>query len=371
MVNLEIRLISDWQALAHFCARYEQELDFYCFQSNSWQQTWYETIGAKAGVVLKAISVWQNGALVLLLPLAVYPTPWGRRLGFIGDPADDYGAPLISRVHFSDAQQQAFCQIWPKILKEVRDFDFIWMTKIPALIHGRTNPLCWLGLEASDQSALFQNVQGAWATFYETQVKNGIRKDSRRQLARLEKIGSLAFLEADAENFQALVTRALDFKSIRLQAQGQRDVFADPDLRAFYLNVPPQLTSDARIHLSYVKVGEEVVAIHWGVLSKKRFYFILLAHAPGDWQKYSVGRLHIEHLLKQCFDQGIEAYDFTIGSESYKKDWCSSSMAILSYSGWNTPRGSIWYCMRRAKRIVKALVKKPEISKPIDKTAHL
>jgi len=48
----------------------------------------------------------------------------------------------------------------------------------------------------------------------------------------------------------------------------------------------------------------------------------------GELSKYSAGRILLTKLLDYYFGKAIKIFDFTIGSEEYKKDWCNSEMKL-------------------------------------------
>ena len=42
----------------------------------------------------------------------------------------------------------------------------------------------------------------------------------------------------------------------------------------------------------------------------------------GEWVRYSTGRLLLLELIKWSIENGLKYFDFTIGGEAYKKEWC-------------------------------------------------
>ena len=60
----------------------------------------------------------------------------------------------------------------------------------------------------------------------------------------------------------------------------------------------------------------------------------------GNWKKYSSSRILLESLIKECMNSGYSEFDFTIGGENYKKNWCNSERSYyhtfnyFSFFGW-------------------------------------
>jgi CelD/BcsL family acetyltransferase involved in cellulose biosynthesis len=236
-----------------------------------------------------------------------------------------------------------FPNLWKQALKKLVGYDYVSIVNIPPKIHGGENPLWRLPLFKTGHRAYFQTVVGTWTDFYLKKVKNSIQKDSRRQYARLAKIGPISFLDVNDEQKLEMIRLALDFKLDRLRSQNRHSVLEREEVRRFYQTLPSILSNCHDVTVSTMFVGNQVVAIHLGVRSQKRFYFILLSHAPGEWQKYSVGRLHIQRLLEESFLLGTEEIDFTIGDEPYKLEWCHQSMELSAYKSYKTFSGFVVY----------------------------
>lgn len=64
------------------------------------------------------------------------------------------------------------------------------------------------------------------------------------------------------------------------------------------------------------------------------------SYEGGDWRRFSPGRLLNEYLIEWSFSNGINVFDFGIGDEDYKKDYCdvvvrlSQAMIPRTVHGW-------------------------------------
>ena len=61
--------------------------------------------------------------------------------------------------------------------------------------------------------------------------------------------------------------------------------------------------------------------------------------------------------MRYAIEQGLKRFDFTIGDESYKRDWCETEQRLHDYSAAVTLRGwpsvALSVGWRRLKRVIK------------------
>jgi len=69
--------------------------------------------------------------------------------------------------------------------------------------------------------------------------------------------------------------------------------------------------------------------------------------------KYSAGRILLMRLLEWCFINNSKSFDFTIGGENYKKDWCDKETLFYRTIRVTHPLGHVFLMMLRIKQRVK------------------
>ena len=114
-------------------------------------------------------------------------------------------------------------------------------------------------------------------------------------------------------------------KRKRYISSGVRDIFSDPDVQKFYRSIEIELGISGRVHLTGLLLGDQVLATHWGAVYKKRFYLLMPTYSY-EWNKFSPGRLLLERLMDWAINYEVKIFDFTIGSEEYKKNYCNAEM---------------------------------------------
>ena len=61
---------------------------------------------------------------------------------------------------------------------------------------------------------------------------------------------------------------------------------------------------------------------------KDTFYYLMPTYESGEWGKYSPGRLLLLELIKWSINSGLKYFDFTVGGEAYKKNWCNIEVEL-------------------------------------------
>jgi CelD/BcsL family acetyltransferase involved in cellulose biosynthesis len=116
------------------------------FQWFAWLAAWQRHVGARRGTI-PAVVVGRDGdgQVLFVLPLAIETGGSIRRLSWLGAPACDYNAPLLSAHFFSRMSTQRFAQAWNDVIRIIRvdpqlRFDLIDLQKMPATVGAQRNP---------------------------------------------------------------------------------------------------------------------------------------------------------------------------------------------------------------------------------------
>jgi CelD/BcsL family acetyltransferase involved in cellulose biosynthesis len=101
-----------------------------------------------------------------------------------------------------------------------------------------------------------------------------------------------------------------------------------------------------------------MVATNLGVVFRGSYYHVLASYCEDSAvAHFGPGALHLRELLKHAIDRGLQRFDFTIGDERYKLEWCDSDLKLYDYAAAATLRGwpARWASAvrRRLKRVIK------------------
>jgi CelD/BcsL family acetyltransferase involved in cellulose biosynthesis len=98
---------------------------------------------------------------------------------------------------------------------------------------------------------------------------------------------------------------------------------------SFYEEVLPKLALKNQLDFSYLKINQEVAAIHIGFLSNKKVaYYIPIV--SGKEQHAGSGSILLMHLIEH-YKNKCEEFDFLRGNESYKFDWTDNTRMNFNF----------------------------------------
>ena len=186
-----------------------------------------------------------------------------------------------------------------------------------------------------------------------------------RKKKQLKKVGNLKFKIAINEKEKIkFMNELIVQKNSRLFSQGVKDAFKLEDLN-FYKEFENKNLKNMKTHISSLILNNELIAIHWGVIYNKRFYYLLLSMKEGNLDRYSPGRLLISLLIRWSITKKIKVFDFTLGDEDYKKSWSNNTDSLFNHVQLNTLNGFPLYFLIKIKLILKSSSKKNYLRKII------
>jgi len=334
----------------------------YPYQRFAWLSRWYEEIGEASGVQPCIVSVrGSDGRPVALLPLGIRKDHRTRILVWLGQEVNYFHAPLLDRALLEHAPSDEgsdarFPLLWAAVQQALPPFDAIHLERQPEYIGGFENPFARLG--GSPQEVSYQaTLTGDWDTYYATQIPRGVRKDNARRRRRLAERTETSFVVAHDRDLALRFTeRMMEQKSRRWQATADTtDFFALEPYRRFYRRVASECLDEGLVHVSALLAGDEILATHWALVADGWMAALFSGYELGEWERLSVGIRLQEHVLQQCFKDGLPTYDFSIGSDRYKQDWADQTTTVSEYLAPVTPRGRAYLAYRRLRRSAKRI----------------
>lgn len=316
---------SAWRAL-------EANGFLYGFQCYDWLSTWYETIGRHQPITVHICEVRDHrGQPLLLLPLAIRKRRGVSCLLWLGGRQADYHGPIVAPSYRETVRSDEFPAFWRLVLGALPAIDVVHFTKQPETIETLPNPFLSLGAVPRDW-AFFTKLEGSWDEYYRRKRNARDRANTRKHFRRLCERGAVEFSVATTPARRQAVTEIMfEQKQQRYFATRSTNILREPGSQEFYRSLALAPSAMDRIHVSALQCGGDIVATHWGMLFRNRWYWLMPSFAGGDWGRYSPGRILLENLLQWCFQNGVAVFDFTIGGERYKLDWCEEQMRLFEY----------------------------------------
>jgi CelD/BcsL family acetyltransferase involved in cellulose biosynthesis len=332
------------------------------FQTFDWLAAWQRNIGTLERVTPAIVVARRGGEPLFVLPLAVEPGIV-RRLKFLGQALGDYNAPLLARDFSRIVARDAFATVWRDVLRLIQDtptlrYDMVVLEKMPTAVGTQRNPTLSLDVHFNPSGAYETALGENWEMFYTAKRSSATRRRDRTKLKRLGEIGEVRFvdpkgLDEIARTLETLIAQ----KEKAFARMGVPNMFARPGHAAFFRDVAAGERTRGLVHLSRLDVGGTWAAVNLGLTHGDCYYHVLASYDDGEVSRFGPGAAHLRELLQYAIRRGCKRFDFTIGDEPYKRDWCDTEQQLFDHSAAVTLRGrpaaALALGWRRAKRTIK------------------
>ena len=337
---MKITTFHSFEEIKPFWIEFEKEAELYAFQTYDWLSHWYKSTGVFLDEKPCFVKIENDmGKPLILLPLGIRKRLGVSCLSWLGGELADYNAPILCRNVSKYISYDQIRDLWKQIINRLSPIDAVYFDKQPEQVGDQTNPFIYLNCNDFPQSSYSINLEGDWKTFYQN-IKKNIRTDSQRQRRRLAKLGVLKFIIGkDEDDIRLITNKMIEQKSRRYKETGSSNPFNKQMYQHFYHSIGKECSDSGLVHVSALLLNDTIIATHWGLVYKGRFYYLLPTYAGEEWKRYSAGRILLEHLFEWCFEKKINVFDFSVGDEPYKKDWCNKTMKLYEYRESLTVKG--------------------------------
>lgn len=311
----------------------------YVFQTYEWIEYWFYTVGKKNYSMLPLIiTVFDDEDAIAIFPLGMYTKYSARIIEFIGGGQSDYNTPIVS----SKVDLKNYNDIWNMVLNELPAYDILNLQRIPHKVVERDNLFLKVACVNKTGSTYSLKLPKS-SDNLSSVVSKRLLKDNARMVRRLSELGQLKYsISSNRDEYNAIIEITLQQKTDRYLLTGVRNLLDNENIYSFYKGLYDGLSKSLNVHLSSLTLNGEVLATHLGIVYGKRFYYLMPTFSQGDYEKFSPGRLLLDFLVKNSIEEKLEVYDFTIGSELYKKKWCDNEMNIYSHQSYTSSKGFLF-----------------------------
>jgi CelD/BcsL family acetyltransferase involved in cellulose biosynthesis len=359
--GIAVDLTDDLRGIEAEWRAFEREADTTVFQSFDWLSTWQRHIGARQDVRPAIVTGRdEHGRLLFLLPLAVQRTAFVRELVWLGMDLCDYTGPLLAPEFSQRFDCDTFAALWRDILTMFAahprlGFDLVRLEKMPAMTGAQANPFVSLRTTRHPSGAYMTPLAPTWDEFYAAKRSSSTRRRDRTKRKALEARGTLRFVEpaTDSERLHSIDT-LMQLKARSFERMGVANLFARSGYADFYRAV--SCTSIA--HVSRLDIGEQPGAINLGLMARERYYHVLASYTDDpELTRLGPGTVHLMEMMANAIRRDCTVFDFTIGDEPYKRDWCDGRETLYDHMSSRTPIGALAVASRRAAMHVKRTIK--------------
>ena len=353
-MNYEIKIFPKLESeLKEYWEKLEEAGDCYCFQSYDWFENWLKIYrDSNDKFSLCVITVLSDTKPICILPFEIEKKSNVKILKWAGGDKSDYFSPILSKNLLLNKEE--FIYIWNEIIKKIPKTDLIYLNKQPEYIEKKANPFVSFLKNYKDSNVYQISLPEKWDTYTKNILKKNFYIQNKRKKKLLKKEGNLKFkVENDREIKSKLLEEFLIQKNQRLRSQGIKNLFNEKDIN-FYKEFEKKNLKNIKTHFSSLTLNNELIAIHWGIIYKNRFYYLLLSMKEGNLSRYSPGRLLISLLIRWSISKKIKYFDFALGEEEYKKSWSNKTESLYNFIKLNTFNGLFFYSIMKIKLILKS-----------------
>lgn len=338
---------------------FEEDADCFAFQAFDWLSMWHKHIGSLRDVDLHIVVAWgPGGKPLMLLPLGIERYKVISKLVWLGDDIDDYSAPLLAPNFSQLISEEGFLKLWADIRGLLPAYDMARMMRQPAMIGSQRNPFMALKTSLNASGAHMTSLLPDFDTYYQEKRSKSAKKRDRNRKKKIESMGETSYVHPESEEeIRASVARLIEMKSESFKAMGVADMFARPGYKEFYTELAVQSGANGFAHASHLEVDGEIVSANWGIKFKGRYYYQLASYTGGEIARHAPGTLTLVETMRWASENGVEVFDFTIGDERYKREWCETDIDLHDHLTAETLAGATVLMVEKlalkAKRTIK------------------
>jgi CelD/BcsL family acetyltransferase involved in cellulose biosynthesis len=273
------------------------------------------------------VTVRRGRELVAVAPLRIAKAGPLHLATDLGDPFGQYGGMLIA----DDANAEVVVGEVCAALEDRGDVDGLCLRRVRADSPAHA-PLVRRGFVASGREAapyIDLRPHADFRAFQQT-VNAKTRKNLRNLRNRLGRIAPVTHRVADGGDLDGVIAQScagrlrwLDEHGIPSMAFGHP---AFPDLLAGLRRLAQQ--GDLTVLAMGLYCGDVAVSLQWGFVHRGRYYAYIAARDPA-FDACSPGRLHLEDVIRTCFERDIAICDFLAPSVPYKLTWTDRATEVV------------------------------------------
>ena len=363
--DLSLRLCTGLESVEYLWRGFESIADCTAFQTFDWLAAWYRNIGRRNGTIpVIVVGTFVNGDVAFILPLAVGPHRSPRRLCWLGQEVCDYNAPLLARDFSRRITPDRFVAMWQELRERLQSepalhCDWIEFEKMPQTVGAQVNPFTFLDITPHASDAHLTRLGDDWRKFYFERRSSATRRHDRAKRKHMSEFGEVRFLSAtDRSEGRRILEKLMEQKSRAFVRQGISDMFARPGFREFFLDLASNPKTRDRFHLSRIEIGSDWAATNFGIIFGDCYYHVLASYDQDiAASRYGPGALHLRELMAHAIERGLRRFDFTIGDERYKQEWCDTHVQLFDFTVAVTWRGVPARCWSMVQRRIKRWIK--------------
>ncbi len=198
------------------------------------------------------------------------------------------------------------------------------------------------------------------AQSFDDYLKNRISHKSigtmKRKAKRLRRLGQVEFKPFDGRSQDLEIIFGIHDK--RWQRKIGTSNFSEGETREFFKKLAMSKDLPFRVHIDTIDMDGRTLSFIYGFEYKNRYLFYRIGH-DDNFGIFSPGEMVLIEKIRECFEKGMDEFDFGIGYEPYKAIWGTHSMNVVNFVfPVNSVFSRLIYYIRRSWQDVRQLIKK-------------
>jgi len=342
-VPVQIRLARHIRDLAEFWPRWNTlgEARCYPWQCADILELYCDTfVPARKNEPLFVAILGRHDEPLMLISLVIQPyhdyTRFIRTVRILKFPDwgfSDYNAPVVfPPVANWDVKTARI--IWRGLRKLLPSFDIALFEKMPDRVGDLPNPLSLLRTASDRYTGHAADLSGEWEDFaskipsrhsWRTRhaVGHHVHGRRRRRGGRFRELGPRTFeLAKTPEQYDVFIEALIRQKRDRYPmclTLAEEVAYVKMARRRVYPSGP--------VCLFALKINDTIIATTFCLLIEQRLIAQFISD-EGSWRPYSPGHLILNMICEWCFANRLQLFDFGIGDEPYKNDYCDIAIRL-------------------------------------------
>ena len=245
------------------------------------------------------------------------------------------------------------------------DVDLIALQRLVPELEGVPSPLAALPGFPSPNLSLAVDLAGGFEAVLARTGGKRKRKKNRAQMRKSEAAGGFRRIEAtEPRQVEALLEAFFAMKEARFRRMGIANVFGGEEVRGFFhaLFAAALAQKPPRFVLHGLEVGGRLRAVTGSSRARGRLTCEFGSIAEDELAGASPGDFLFFANIEEACAQGLEIYDFSVGDEPYKRQWCDLETQHLDVLAPLTPKGrALAFLLEKNARLTAFVKGRPAI----------
>jgi CelD/BcsL family acetyltransferase involved in cellulose biosynthesis len=294
-------------------------------QSLAWCKAWAQNMNPELAIVVGRM----RGRTVFILPLEIIPTDLGRIARFIGARHSNLNTGLFNESFALGLGKADLKAIFASIRRQMAGrADLIQLGNMPETWRGVPIPWLHAGAIENQNKAYQLPLRSTMDETLEQVHAKRKRKLYRKSIRQFEEVGGYEHVVAvTPEEKDALLATFFRQKAERLQAMHLPNPFRDDNVQAFFRDAAQSSQEAPNVTLSLhaltLKDEKRTVVAVAGLSRKGDHVICQFGSVENDAVRgTSPGEFLFYLMIEQACTSRVALFDFGIGYQLYKKNWC-------------------------------------------------